>query len=318
MKKRKKRRGLKFIIFLMIALLLWNFFDYRKLEEIETTRYQMYGLERTHSIDKDHFSPSALGEGNTKKREDLSELVFLLAGVDSDAEAGYARTDTLMLCKVSWKEQTITMLSIPRDTYAMLDEGADKINHAHAFGGIEETLRAVRLLLGVDVDYYLKVDMNAVMDIIDLSGGLEVDVEELQAQEFGLETGMQHLDGVQSLRYLQYRKGFADGDLGRVHSQQSVLTTALPQLANPSLLLHTPGVLMTMNRHMDTNIGPLEIATMLPTLFTIGSSDFQTDTLVGEAGLLDEISYYFLYEQATQELVDTYFSDYKTDTVYIP
>lgn len=318
MKPKRKKHRLRWFIFLLILIGIWTFIDARFLQNIEVQRYQSYGLERTHTIDKDAFGPEDLGEGNSKSRPKKSELVFLLAGIDSDADAGSARTDTLMLCKVSWMDRQVTMLSIPRDTYALLDEGEDKINHAHAFGGIAETLRAVRTLLGVDVDYYLKVDMNAVMDVIDLSSGLSVDVEELLAEEFGLEPGTQHLDGVQALRYLQYRKGFADGDLGRIHSQQSVLETALPQLIHPGLFLHTPALMMTMYKHMDTNIGPLEMATMLPSLATISSSQFDTETLPGEAGMSDGISYYFLYEQATQELVDTYFYDYKIDDVYIP
>lgn len=311
------KRLFLFLIFLAILYGVWWFVAEQHRKEVAQNRYDTYGREQGSAISKEDFRPNDLAEGNDFSRPKKSELLFLLAGVDDDGSEG-TRTDTLMLVKINWMDGSIQMLSIPRDTYAYVGDSPDKINHAHAYGGMELTLRSVRELLGIDVDYYVKMDMDAVVEIVDIIGGVEYDVQEPQASDLGLGTGVQTLDGMQTLSYLQYRKGFSDGDLGRVSSQQDFMKALIPQILSPKSMVFLPTMISVSQKYMDTNIGPLTTASMLPAMVSVRGSGLDTATLPGEAGEIDGISYYFLYENYLQELVDTYLDEYKTGEVLVP
>lgn len=309
----------RLILFLLIAGIaygIWWFVAEQHRQEVAQLRYDTYGREQGGPIAKEHVNPADLAEGNDGSRPNKTELLFLLAGVDEDGSEG-TRTDTLILIKVNWLDGTTQLLSIPRDSYAYIGDSPDKINHAHAFGGMQLTLQSVRELLGIDVDYYVKMDMDAVIEIVDIIGGISYEVEEPQASDLGLDTGVQTLDGMQTLEYIRYRKGFSDGDLGRVSSQQTFLKAMLPQILSPKNLIHLPTLLAAAHKYSDTNLSPFTIAAMTPAVFT-ARSNLTAATLPGEAGELDGISYYFLYEEALQALVDEYLPRYKTADVLIP
>lgn len=311
------KRLFLFLILMALAYGIWWMVAEQHRKEVAQHRYDTYGREQGNEISKETLRPEDLAEGNTTARPKKTELLFLLAGVDEEGTEG-TRTDTLILVKVNWLSGSIQMLSIPRDSYAYVGSEPDKINHAHAYGGMELTLRSVRELLGIDLDYYVKMDMDTVIEIVDIIGGVEYDVEEPQASDLRLETGRQTLDGIRALDYLRYRKGFSDGDLGRVSSQQEFLKAILPQILAPKNLIHFPTMLSMTQKYTDTNIGPLTTAAMLPALFTVRGGGLETATLPGEAGELDGISYYFLYEEAVQEIVDEYLGLYKMHDVVIP
>lgn len=314
---RTLRRLFVFLVVLGLLYGVWWFVAEQHRRETAQTRYETYGRELGSPMEGEHFSASDLAPGNDTARPNKTELLFLLAGVDDDGASG-TRTDTLMLVKLNWRDGSLQLLSIPRDSYVYVQDSPDKINHAHAYGGMELTLKTVRETLGIDVDYFVKMDMDAVMEVIDIIGGVEVTVEEPQASDLGLQEGPQTLDGYQALQYLQYRKGFSDGDLGRVSSQQGFLKTVIPQILSPKNLVHFPTLLTTSQKYMDTNIGPLTMASMVPSLFTIRGEGMTTATLPGEAGELDGISYYFLWPNTLQELVDTYLSAYREHEVIVP
>ena len=127
-----------------------------------------------------------VGEGNT--------VNFLVFGMDRNAkrENSYSnfRPDTIILATVNMDDLSIKLLSLPRDTYVPIHGrgGKDKINSCFYYGsigksdedsfegGINCLMGTVSDLLGVPINYYAGVDMEGVIDIIDVLGGVEVDV----------------------------------------------------------------------------------------------------------------------------------------------
>ena len=111
------------------------------------------------------------------------EYLILMVGVDQAAgEEGnedFTRTDTIMLLKANVKDGTIKLLSIPRDSRVLVRNTYDKVNHAHAFGGIELTLQSLRNFLGLDIDYYVQVNYQALVNIVDAIGGVDYEVPEM-------------------------------------------------------------------------------------------------------------------------------------------
>ena len=315
---RKLRNFILFLLVLVVAYGVWWFVDDQYRSNLAKERYDTYGLEQAQPLEKERVSPGKIEPGNEGSRPVKSELLFLIAGVDAGTSEVGTRTDTLILCKVNWMDATVSMLSIPRDSYVYIKGDPDKVNHAHSYGGMQLTMKTIRDAFGIDLDYYYTLDLNAIREVVDLIGGIEMEVREPMASDLYLEEGLVRLNGFQALEYLRYRKGFESGDLGRVSSQAEFLRAALPQIFSPKHLVHFPSITTALSRHTDTNIGPLTMASMVPALFRMGSMDLESAILPGEPGTLNDISYYFLYPTEVQWLMDTYLESYQKDTVYLP
>lgn len=173
------------------------------------------------------------------------DLVFLLAGVDDTGAGQPQRTDTLMLFRVNLYTGSIRGLSIPRDTRVYVNGSLDKVNHAHAYGGIELTMKTLRDFLGIDLDYYMEIDFGTVTAMIDAAGGVVYDVpEDAQPVEGEIfTTGKHRMMGEESLSFLRHRQGYKMGDLGRVNAQQEFMKSAMKQILSPKNFLRYPMIL---------------------------------------------------------------------------
>ncbi len=315
-------RGLKrliiFLVLLIIAYGVWWFVDDQYRSDLAKVRYDTYGREHFGELEKERVKPEDIERGNEGNRPVKTELVFLLAGVDAGTSEAGTRTDTLILCKVNWLDNKISMLSIPRDSYVYIRGEADKVNHAHSYGGMQLTMETLRSALGIDLDYYFTMDFDAVMELVDIIGGVEVDVQEPQASDLKLDVGVQKLDGYMAMEYVRYRKGFESGDLGRVSAQQDFLRIALPQILSPKNIVHLPALLSALNDYSDSNFGPLTTLSMMPAALRFGSAEIESAVLPGYPGERDAISYYFLYPDEVQWLMDEYLSAYQTGSVDVP
>lgn len=249
-------------------------------------------------------------------------ITFLLMGVDSNdvKKSKGTRTDTMILCKVDKSTGKISMLSIPRDTKAFIKgrNGEEKINHAHAYGGPELSVKAVKDLLGIDLEYYVKVDYKIVKEFVDIIGGVEIDVPmDMKYSDptaepplyIDLKAGLQVLDGDKALQFLRFRKGYADQDLGRIRSQQQFIKSAIKQALKIENVGKIPQMIKSYYNNVETNI-PLDL--ILKFAVNIKNYDIegiQMDTLPGESKYINGVSYYVPYEEEMQAIVDLMFND---------
>ena len=131
------------------------------------------------------FSAVAFGfvlndSGNTnldKGAVDIDdEIMFLVVGIDTFdlQDAKGERTDTMILANVNFKTGNIDLVSIPRDTRVSVNGEMDKINHAHAKGGMELTMETVSNFLDVNLDYYVRMDYRAVEEVVEAIGGVDI------------------------------------------------------------------------------------------------------------------------------------------------
>ncbi|MBZ2175360.1 LCP family protein [Schnuerera sp. xch1] len=295
-----------FVSFILFAV-LWTGFIYKTviLAESEEAEYEEGFIDRLINGDDD--------------------ITFLLLGVDSNdvAKSSGTRTDTMMVCKVDKSTGDISMLSIPRDTKVRIRgrKNEDKINHAHAYGGAELSVKAVKDLLGIDLDYYVKVDYKIVKEFVDLIGGVEVDVPmDMKYNDpiadpplyINLSKGRQVLNGDKSLQFLRFRKGYANQDLGRIESQQQFIKAAFEQALTVDNIDKIPQMIKSYYNNVDTNI-PLDLILK----FAAKAKDYnmegiQTATLPGEPQYVNGVSYYVSNEEETNKLVDELFINQKT------
>lgn len=266
------------------------------------------------------ISDEDLGKGNVIEQRIDNELLFLVAGIDDDGSQEWSRTDSLILVHVNFENGSINLISIPRDTYVYIDEehGYDKVNHAHAFGGMKLTMRTLREFLGIDLDYYVQFNFESVKHIVDALGGVEVDVPVPiyhWASDVDLKPGRQRIDGKEALMFARYRKGYEDGDLGRMRAQQQLIVQTIKEALKAPNLPKLPVLLDIYYQEVHTNLSIGFIRDLLPMLSQFGSGSFDTAVIPGEPMEISEIYYYRYDEPETQALMDRMLADYKIHPV---
>ncbi len=190
-------------------------------------------------------------------------------------------TDTLILLTVDPATKTAGMLSIPRDMWVNIPGfGFSRINTAWTLGrgsklpggGPALTMKTISHFIGVPIDYYVQVDFDTFVDIINLLGGVDVYNEEtivLDPMAHGRDfpkvkitcCGMRHLDGRTALAYSRCRhieQGCQDGDIGRARRQQKVIFGIRDKVLSPenfpTLLAQAPQLYNIFSEGIHTNL----------------------------------------------------------------
>lgn len=246
----------------------------------------------------------------------LDTSTILICGTDEDG----TRTDTMMLLYLSGSERQVSLLSLPRDTYTITSAGKPaKLNSA--FGrngtgeeGMEALLDYVRDIIGYRPDGYILVDFTLVPQIVDIMGGVDVEVPmDMEVSGVALEEGYQHLSGREVMTLLRFRKGYATADLGRVEVQRTVLKACMEQWLS---FEHISNAFEAIDLLESGSISSLNTGNYLWVAKTLllGLGDFQNDTLPGYAQYRNDVSYYILDKSEVADLID---SDYNPYTVTI-
>jgi len=213
-----------------------------------------------------------------KANEDLIKsskgwINILVLGTDN-RENEAARTDSIMLVSANADTRQVSVISIPRDTRVNIaDVGLTKITHANAVGeakggvhqGTLESAKAVSNLLGVPINYYVKIDFQGFQKAVDAAGGIDVTLPSAvnDGANIQLSAGTHHLTGEQALRLSRARYGLSNGDFGRQQDQFYLLSALAHKMLSLSNVTKLPEVLNTVNQElMDTNMSVSEMTVM--------------------------------------------------------
>ena len=174
--------------------------------------------------------------------KDSDIINILLIGQDRREDETRARSDSMILCTFRKSEKKLTMTSFLRDTYVKIPGyGRNRINVAYAAGGMSLLNKTLENNFGVHIDGNVEVDFHQFADIVDLLGGVEVDLRNDEVQWVNRETGSalsegkNRLNGQQALAYARIRKLDADGDFSRTNRQRKVITALLDAYRGTSL-----------------------------------------------------------------------------------
>lgn len=180
-----------------------------------------------------------------EKIKEVDPFSVLLLGVDERAnDAG--RSDTIIVLTVNPQKQSIQMFNIPRDTRTeIVGRGSvDKINHAYAFGGVNMSIQTVEQFLGVPIDYYVKLNMEGFVSVIDLLGGVEVNNPfEFNMGNKKFVEGPITLTGEEALLYSRMRYDDPRGDLGRNTRQQEIVQELMKNALQVSSVMQIQNIL---------------------------------------------------------------------------
>ncbi|SDN06372.1 LCP family protein [Actinomyces ruminicola] len=160
------------------------------------------------------------------------------AGDPDQWEAGAQRTDAIMLVQISHDREDVSVMSIPRDSWADIPGyGENKINAAFSYGGPSLTIQTVEQLTGVRIDHFVVADFESFSAITDAIGGVTINLKTAQTlagTEFP--AGAQLLNGQQALAYARERKSLPGGDFDRVNRQQAWMRAMVGAVLNNGIL----------------------------------------------------------------------------------
>lgn len=317
LRKRESSRFLRVVLVLTILIIgiAISFFlladNQEFLEEhlgIDNVITQLF-IKLSQDNDTKHKADFSLPFGNKRRN-------ILLLGVDSNGEGldpwEGTRTDTIILLNVDPRTKSLNALSIPRDSKVYLpdDHGVQKINAAHAIGGIGMTIRTIEETLGVKIDRYIMVHDEAVKEIVDALGGVDIYVEKnMHYNDYSgklfinLKKGPNHLNGKEVIGYLRFRHD-PMGDIGRTQRQQWFLRGMMEALKKPETITKLPEIINVASKYIKTNMSFYELSQYAGFAKHLDMDKIEIAMLPGAPNKKGYISYWILDPEKTQEVVN--------------
>ena len=252
-----------------------------------------------------------LAPGNTEYKKfldprDGSQRNILIAGVDKDG----VRADVIMLLCTDSKENTLNLVSIPRDTRVTVNGKSFKINACLGRENGEALLtEQVRKLTGMPVNSFCKVNFEGLRNIIDILGGVEYDVpidmdydDPAQDLHIHLKAGPQRLDGADAEGLLRFRSGYANADLGRIDTQQDFIKQMAKQKLKLKYIFKLPAVIGQLNNTLDTDMSGFDVLCLAWDFKSGDKAEFNSCVLPGTPKYIGGVSYYIAAENADEQL----------------
>ncbi|MDW0110682.1 LCP family glycopolymer transferase [Sporosarcina aquimarina] len=227
-----------------------------------------------------------------QKVEQRETLNILLLGVD-EREGDRGRSDTMIVMTLNPTNSRMQMISIPRDTRTeIVGKGiTDKINHAYAFGGNEMSVATVENFLDIDLDYYVRVNMDGLEQLVDAVGGITVTNERaFNLDEYSFKKGNIKLNGEQALAYVRMRKQDPEGDLGRNDRQRQVIQGVLNQGASMTSVTRIHKLIDILGKNMVTNM-KFDDMQNLVTNYKSVRNELTTYQMTGDGKFIGDIWY---------------------------
>ena len=243
------------------------------------------------------------------------KINILLMGLDEDK----TRADTIMIVTVNPEDNTVKLLSIPRDTRVSVGNSSIKINSTMGYKKREELMiQKLREITNMPIHYYAEVDFSGFKEIVDILGGVDYNVpysmnydDPTQNLHIHFSPGMQHLDGQKAHDYVRFRQNnnhtapglYALGDEGRIQAQQEFLKEFFRQKLQPQYISKAPELIKEIYKFVKTNFSVADAIRYSGMLKKIDPSTFETYVLPGEARYVGGVSYFIHYPNSTQDLV---------------
>ena len=236
------------------------------------------------------------------------------------------RTDTMILAHYNATDKKVNLISIPRDTLISINGRNQKINAAHAIGGVDSAVAAVEKLLSIKIDYYGKINYEGFDKLIDAIGGVDINItrkmdydDPSQDLSIHFEKGLVHLDGKKAEEFFRWRKntdgsGLANGDLGRIENQHIFITKVMDKIKSPTIIFKIPSLLIAVKGAIETNMNANEIFKYAYIFGTINKEKFSMETLKGEEKYVNGVSY-VVYDEALNETIISELGDNKVQSI---
>ena len=305
-KKKKKRIGLKiFLVILLILAVLGGVLAYKTIK-------LGGGLPG--------FIAATIGH-NEQTLKNLDEITFLALGKSQNL------TDTIIVCKYNPKEQTASMLSIPRDTFVGKNKNkataSQKINALYQKSP-QTVIDAVNSITGLNIKYYAMIDTASLRKVVDAIGGVYYDVpmdmvydDESQKLHINLKKGYQLLNGDKAEQLVRFRHGnilsqtypdeWGEQDLGRMRTQREFLIVAAKQTLQLKNIFKLGELLEIAHNNLETNIPLSLIKDYVPYAIEFNTENIKSDMLPGTPEKCNGVWIYTYDKEKTKKIVEELF-----------
>lgn len=183
-----------------------------------------------------------------------------ISGIDSrNGIEETARSDVNMIVTVNPQNREILLTSMPRDSYVHLHMNGelDKLTHTGIYG-IDETIQTVEDWMGIEIDYYARVDFQMLVNLVNAIGGIDVYSDyafKSAVTDWTYEKGWNHCTGKKALYFARERKAFKGKDQQRIKNQQIVLKAIFKKItSSKTLLLNYGDILKAVDGEMQTDM----------------------------------------------------------------
>ncbi len=255
----------------------------------------------------------AQGLDKSQEMEGVTEnqTNILLIGVDGSEQMC---ADTLMLLSLNRTDNSLAVLSIPRDTLITTDKQDNKIAHLMTGGDDQKIIDAVTNNLEIPVNYYARINLEGFRNIIDILGGVEFNVpfdmlydDPAQNLHISLEKGLQVLDGVKAEHLVRYRSGYPEGDIARVQMQQNFIMELIKQKIDTKYLAEISGLYNELSKNVVTNYPSAKISEDIKVLNKINIKEIETFILPGTTEFRQGTSYFVVNDTELKSLTEQKF-----------
>lgn len=231
----------------------------------------LYTYTTTHEVD-----PIVPNTSITKE-----PFVVYCSGIDArvDDISTKSRSDVNILAVVNPTTKQILLVNTPRDYYLPLARNGemDKLTHAGLYG-IDESMKVLGNLYGVQADYYVRVNFAGLVKIVDALGGVDIESDanftcvpmetpdgngDYTYQKYSFTKGINHVNGSQALAFARERKAFADGDNRRGQHQMTVIKAIVNKACSSAVLTKYQELLKAASDAFITNMPYADISSLV-------------------------------------------------------
>ena len=293
--------GLSIVLFTLASVLVGKIMDRNLFGESE--------------IDLEEEMPVLVDENSRffEAFQDKNRVNVLLLGINDNL------ADTIMVASFDYDAKHVDLISIPRDTYYFREEYASsqsflKINsvYQNTEKPLETAVVVSELLLGMPINCYAIIDYDGIEKIVDSMGGVPMNIPKRMKYSdptdkpplyIDIPAGEQVLDGETAVKFLRYRKGYVEGDIGRIKAQQTFMRSAFKQMLGAEL----PKITKVIFNNVDSDI-KIGTATTIATK-AIGMGDESIETYI-MPNTLQEVAPYYVYpdSQGIAEMIEEIYS----------
>lgn len=277
------------------------------------------------------YIPSS-GTIDSERREGC--YTFFLAGHDNVSN----NTDVMMVVMYDVPNKKISIMQLPRDTYTQIGGVSRKLNSTYqvmrnaAYNdgasdllaeGMRGAADVVQDILGIPIDFWALVDLSGFVNIVDALGGVDMyvpcDMEYNDPDQdlyINLKEGYQHLDGDKAEQFIRFRKGFVQGDIGRMDAQKLFLTALAESLFNNISITNVSSIVGELINMVSTDLSLLDCVYFARNFLDVDASQITILTVPGKDVRANGNSgawYYVPYREATCNAVNLLLNPFSDD-----
>ena len=266
----------------------------------------------------------ASGTAEEFAEEPGSRVSFLISGIDrrsngTTTSGTEVHADTVIIVSVDFENSKVDLISLARDTFIQVPghKGFYKLNAAFNVGGgggmndpdkgfAALAATAGEVLGGISIPYYIAVDLQTLVDLVDAVGGVDLDVDmSYVAGARHYKAGFQHVDGLGFLDYVQARKNATveKNDVGRTNRQRKALIALYKQVKSSGIITSIPSIIASVKDGLWTNISLTQMATLANFALNFDPDNVGTHSLTGKIKVNHGWAYHFVDQKARQELI---------------